>query len=258
MPGVYLDFQQRYGNEDWQMFEQLADAQVELIESRDRGYIRLFFPETIGYDSVLDAIETITCKQSHSWYFDHEGRVYRSMLPKEKYDVFCLNVNERMQKIEPKVRSIIRKDLEKIVRERNCFNVSGYFQFYGGRLQRLLQKLANEEYQRIEEEMEQEDFISLLQLFISVQEPVIDVAYLSITDLEHFQLEDRLGNDLTEEYLASVDVEDISGISNKDLIMSVLVTMIPRKIVLDVQGTLPKDFLKLLEKVFADRLQYQH
>lgn len=120
----------------------------------------------------------------------------------------------------------------------NCFNIDGYLKFTANKLKLLLQRLLQDEYHRAEQELEQEEFIELLRFFISIQPSVLDYAYLTIYH-DRFTLTDAWGNDLRQIYLDSLLEEEIDDVSDNDLIMSILITLLPREIYLDVQGKPP-------------------
>ena len=69
---------------------------------------------------------------------------------------------------------------------------------------------------------------------------------------------DEWGNDLKQIYLDSLTEEDITGVSDNDLIMSILITLLPRRIYLQIEPqTGSREFLFLLQQVFGDQLIWQ-
>ena len=70
-----------------------------------------------------------------------------------------------------------------------------------------------------------------------------------------FTLMDEWGNDLKRIYLESFLEEDIAISSDNDLILSILITLLPQRVVLSVpEPPESRDFLWLLQQVFGERL----
>jgi hypothetical protein len=70
-----------------------------------------------------------------------------------------------------------------------------------------------------------------------------------------FTLTDEWGNDLKRIYLESFREDDIAISSDNDLIMSILITLLPQRVVLCVpEPPESRDFFWLLQQVFGERL----
>lgn len=223
---------------------------------RQQGYDRVQLQAENRID-LYDLMETVIFQESMHWILQEESRYYRQLLEPGDYVTFRHQAKRRMEKLEPQLRKVIRQDLERLMQQADNFNVGGYLQFSAGRLKRVLQRLLEEEYQRLEDELEQEEFIELLRFFISVQPPLLEEAHLTIYQ-NRFTLTDEWGNDLRQIYLESLLEEEITNVSDNDLIMSILITLLPRIIYLRVQET-PKssEFLWLLQRVFGEQLIWQ-
>ena len=159
-----------------------------------------------------------------------------------------------MEKLEPQLRLIIRQDIAQRLKQNDTFNIHGYLRFAAQKLKQMQQNALQEEYQRLAEELEQESFIELLRFFVAVQPPVLKEAYLTMTTIG-FTLMDEWGNDLKRIYLESFLEEDIAISSDNDLILSILITLLPQRVVLSVpEPPESLDFLWLLQQVFGERL----
>lgn len=256
MSGVYFDFQACYDGDYWRLFEQLEEQQIRLIEDNPLGYMRIYFPEQLTRTAVLDALEAIIFRQSMGWSWEHYGRIYRKLLPEDYYGELAVNVQKRQRKEEEGLRQSLRQELELAIRDRNQLNASGYLQFRARKWQRRIQNLIHEEYCHIEEKIEQQEFISLLRLFVSTQAPVLDTVYLMIDQTGSFQIKDEQGHNLRQEYLTTVFPEELEDISEADLMMSILVTLLPKRIMLHLDEYTPREMLHLLEEVFHEQIVY--
>lgn len=240
-------------NPQLQSWLEQGQAQVQVETSRKCGYDRLLLQAEETTD-LLNLLEDVTFQESMHWILEEEEYSYRSFIDPDLYQSFLLRAKQRIEKMEPQLHQAIRCDLEQLIPDADCFNVRGYLQFSAKKLKRLLRRLLQEEYYRLENELEQEEFVELLRFFISVQPPLLDCAYLTIYG-NKFTLTDEWGNDLRQIYLESLLEEEISGVSDNDLIMSILITLLPREIYLEIrEAPRSTEFLVLLQRVFGDQL----
>lgn len=227
-------------------------GQVQPVELRQAGYARLLL-QSAQRDDLLALIETITYQECVNQILHEMEERYRGLLAPELYQRFRARAAEQMRGRERQLRSVIRQDLTQLLDTKSCFNVSGYLCFAANRLKRLLQRLMQEEYHRLDDQLEQEEFVELLRFFVAVQPSVLECAYLTFYG-SRFTLTDEWGNDLRQIYLESLQEEE-KDVSDNDLIMSILITLLPQQIYLEVKEPPISDaFLQLLQQVFGDQL----
>mgnify|MGYP004717981239 FL=1 len=256
MQNIFLDIPAGAWKRNPELTDWLEHGQAQTGLLRQHGYDRVLL-RTENLSELYDLLETVIFQESMHWILQEEGSYYRHLLEPEAYDDFQRQAKRRIEKMEPQLRGLIRRDLERMLPDTGCFNVSGYLRFSAKRLKRLLQRLLQEEYHRLESELEQEEFVELLRFFISVQPPLLEQAYLTLYG-DHFTLTDGWGNDLRQIYLESLSEEEITGVNENDLIMSILITLLPRTIYLEVKER-PKsgEFLVLLQRVFGEQMVWQ-
>ena len=231
----------------------LTQGQAQVENTRQQGYSRLRLQAEQGTD-ILALLEDVTFQESVRWILREEQRHYQNLLGAEVYPSFQQQAQQRILRMEPQLRTVIGHDLERLLPAADSFNVNGYLRFSARKLKRLLRQLLREEYQQMEEEMEQEEFVELLRFFVSVQPPLLDCAYLTIYG-SRFTLTDEWGNDLRQIYLDSLLEEEITGVSDNDLLMSILITLLPAEIHLEIKELPPApEFLELLRRVFGEQL----
>ncbi len=223
------------------------------VEPRRRGFSRVKLQAEERAD-LYDFIETVTFQESLHWVLREEERGYRQLLEPNDYVVFRQQAKRRIEKLEPQLRTMIRSDLEQFLQQKDSFNISGYLRFAAPTVKRMMQRVLEEEYHRLEEELEQEEFVELLRFFVSIQPPLLEEAHLTIYQ-NHFTLTDEWGNDLRQIYLESLLEEEIADIGDNDLIMSILITLLPRTIYLRIQEPpQSREFLLLLQQVFSEQI----
>jgi len=229
------------------------NGQMQPVELRQAGYVRLLL-RSAQRDDLLALIETITYQECVNQILREMEERYHSLLAPELYQRFRAHAAEQLRGSERQLRNVIRQDLTQLLDAKACFNVSGYLCFAANRLKRLLQRLMQEEYHRLDDQLEQEEFVELLRFFVAVQPSVLECAYLTFYG-SRFTLTDEWGNDLRQIYLESLQEEEIKGVGDNDLIMSILITLLPQQIYLEVKEPPISDaFLQLLQQVFGDQL----
>ena len=230
MQRIFLDIPAGVLQKTPELQSWLEQGTAQSEQPRQHGYDRILL-QADEWTDILDLLENITFQESMRWIWSEQKKDYQYLLGADRCEQFQAQTKGRIDKMEPQLRATIRQDLE----------------------QRLLQ----DEYHRAEQELEQEEFIELLRFFISIQPSVLDYAYLTIYH-DRFTLTDAWGNDLRQIYLDSLLEEEIDDVSDNDLIMSILITLLPREIYLDVQGKPPSaEFLLLLQRVFGEQIVWK-
>ncbi|MFR6291059.1 MAG: sporulation protein YtxC [Peptococcaceae bacterium] len=256
MQRIFLDIPAGVLQKTPELQSWLEQGTAQSEQPRQHGYDRILL-QADEWTDILDLLENITFQESMRWIWSEQKKDYQYLLGADRCEQFQAQTKGRIDKMEPQLRATIRQDLEQLLAGHNCFNIDGYLKFTANKLKLLLQRLLQDEYHRAEQELEQEEFIELLRFFISIQPSVLDYAYLTIYH-DRFTLTDAWGNDLRQIYLDSLLEEEIDDVSDNDLIMSILITLLPREIYLDVQGKPPSaEFLLLLQRVFGEQIVWK-
>lgn len=108
-----------------------------------------------------------------------------------------------------------------------------------------------------EKEKEYKEFIELLRYFVEVQLPKIDVVYLTLYENGEFDIYDKFKKDVNHLYEEEMK-EDLSNdkLSNEDILLGALVTMSPKKIIINnsYEGLLDSDIVRTIYKIFEHRV----
>jgi len=103
-------------------------------------------------------------------------------------------------------------------------------------------------------EKEYTEFIKILQYFVDIQEPKIDVVNVVISENKYELYDDRkrlINNDFLEEI---ADELSESNINYDDLLISSLITIAPRKVIIHIRSGDEKDeIIKIIENVFTNK-----
>lgn len=252
MQSIFLDIPANVVQHTSVLQSWLTCGRAQMASQRQQGYSRMRL-EAAQDTELLALLEEVTFQESVRWILREEQRYYQSLLGAEVYPGFQAQAQQRILRMEPQLRKVIGQDLARLLPAAHSFNVNGYLRFSARKLKRLLRQLLREEYQQMEEQLEQEEFIELLRFFVSVQQPLLERAYLTIYG-SHFTLTDEWGNDLRQIYLDSLLEEEITGISDNDLLMSILITLLPAEIHLELEEPpVTPEFFALLQRVFGER-----
>ena len=107
-----------------------------------------------------------------------------------------------------------------------------------------------------QDEKERLEFAAILESFVQMQEPVVAQADV-LWQAGGFEVRDEKGCDLKKIYETSLlleHMEDPEDISGEDLLLSILITVVPAKLVIHGDGT--KEALGMVALVFEDRLHW--
>ncbi|MGI6453148.1 MAG: sporulation protein YtxC [Syntrophomonadaceae bacterium] len=119
---------------------------------------------------------------------------------------------------------------------------------------RFAVELAMEE---LKDEKEYNEFVKLLRYFVDSQPPKVVEVNLSVDANGVFHLWDGKGTKIEENYM-SFYLEDISvnEVNIDDVLISILITIAPRKIVLHNTENVPvNEAMKMIKNVFHDKIQ---
>lgn len=254
MSVTYLDFEAKYFPVEWYNKKYLAEQKLELIEDKFEKYMRIYLPASMRLEDKLQIIEDWVFQQGCIWSWLKYGQQYHSLLPSSYYEKMEKQVGYLQQKEETLLRNALRHDLQARIRKSKQFNISGYLFFAAESWKQLMQSFIYEIYLQIEDEIEQEEFVALLQYFVRTQPAILDKVYLILDSDGNFQLKDEIGHNLREEYLEQISEEELGDIGEVDLLLSILVTLLPQKIYLQTEGEGNLPQLRLLQQVFGDKI----
>lgn len=232
-----------------------------------RGYAEIQTLRACGYDRIrlliedvalfYELMETIILQEGLYIIWKKEGLKYRSILGEDHYLLLQKQVTDRIKELKSQLQQIIHSDLKQHLLDTNHLNIAGYLQFSAHRLNGMLQDILQEEYRKLEQELEEKEFIELLRFFVAIQQPSIEKAYLTIRGTT-FTLTDEWGHDLYQIYLESFlneEIEEIKDISDNDLLVSILISLLPRVLYISVKELPPSnEFLGFLQQIFGDQM----
>ncbi len=103
---------------------------------------------------------------------------------------------------------------------------------------------------------EYNEFIKLLKYFVEIEESKLDKLNILIDSTGKYTLKDSEGNDLTEEvYIEISDVKYVENISIDDMLISWLITNVPKEInIYNIENCTNKELINTIKNVFEERV----
>lgn len=150
----------------------------------------------------------------------------------------------------------VRRDLRALNWQKPVLDIAGFTAFAARSLHRQMVAFGREEWLVYQEEKERLEFAAILQSFVQMQEPVVAEADV-IWQAGEFEVRDEKGCDLKKIYETSLlleHMEDPKDISGEDLLLSILITVVPAKLIIHGEGA--KEALRMVAMVFDDRLHW--
>ena len=152
-------------------------------------------------------------------------------------------------------KALVRKKLSEYLTTADSINIDGFVRF---RMREYRERLEYFMYEAIEEymaEKEYEAFVELLTEYINIQPPVIDFLHIKAEQDGSFSLYDFAQNNI------SVSCESRSGdaaidslLSEEDKLISILLTLTPRRIIWhNPENASNSKLIKTLKSVFGQR-----
>lgn len=166
---------------------------------------------------------------------------------KDESSIYCINrKNNVMDKIV------------KCIEENNEININGFLTFRMKELREDLESIIDKVVEKYMVEKEYSEFIKLLKYFVEIQESKIDEINIIIDKNSNYEIRDKNGNDIMEDFLSDLSESKLSGSTNiDDIIISGLITNSPQLIKIHCsENCSNKEMLDTIENVFTDRVSF--
>ncbi len=150
--------------------------------------------------------------------------------------------------------SFVKKILKRYFRENSTGNVEGLVSFRFFEYKKMLNRLADELVDIYYLNREYEDFIELLRYFVAVQDNRPKVAYICAKKDGSYQILNENKEDITQKCVMEfANAEETKSISFDDLLISILITLAPEKIIVKNSENIKNTQLfETIEKVFEE------
>ena len=155
-------------------------------------------------------------------------------------------------------KRVVEKILEGYFLENDSGNVEGIVNFRLREYKKILNKMAERLVDIYYLNREYDDFIELLRYFISVQSTRCELVYIVVNDGAMYTVLDEEKNDITKKVLLElVPPEEIENVAFDDLLISMMISIAPKKIIIKNKEKIKNQQLfETLEKVF-EKVEYK-
>ncbi len=153
------------------------------------------------------------------------------------------------------------KKIKKCVDENNEINIDGFLTFRCKELFKDIKGIVDKIVEKYMVDKEYNEFIKLLKYFVEIEESKLDKLNILIDSTGKYTLKDSEGNDLTEEvYIEVSDVKYVENISIDDMLISWLITNVPKEInIYNIENCTNKELINTIKNVFEERVNiYNH
>ena len=260
MQHVYLDItaEQLVHNRVLQWYLTESDQAHNVNEKYHRIYL-----QNDSADNTKQLLVQMTIEESVHWVLKRRKYLISQLIEPEQ---FYLQLWERVQYIQPQLELFVQHDMDTFYSRHHraalvSWNMEGYLLFAAKKLKWTVETIMQDVYQSCRDEQEREEFIALLQFCAATQQSLLDDVYVTL-EKERFTMVDVWGNDLQQIYLETLPAEEYRDVQMHDLLLSILMTMMPKNIhlfaaeeLLNAEEQLEQQkLLELLRKIFGDRI----
>lgn len=227
-----------------------------LVCDRERTYATIDLSDEKVFDEYIRYLSRYIIKK-------YEDKILKRIITKNypeipKYAIAEILTLKKETDIRPR-----QKTVEKILKSYFCDhkegNVEGIVRFRFFEYKKILKELADELVDVYYLNREYEDFIELLRYFISVQEFRTELVYINVLPSGTYLIFDEKRNDITKECINEfVSNNEIKDASFDDLLISILITLAPTKIVVENKEYIKNvQLFETIEKVF-EKIEYKN
>lgn len=207
---------------------------------------------------IEESVHWVLQKKHSTWHKEFTGTAF-----------FYEALQDRVSKIYSQLELLVCRDIDSFCQKETEYakafwNLEGYLRFAAKKLKWAVETILQEVYQSCKDAREREEFISLLQFCVAIQPSLLDEVYVTM-EADRFTMVDNWGNDLQQIYLDTLPKEEYIGAQMHDLLLSILMTMMPKIIHLSIVTAKPSEplereqqnFLQFLTEIFGNRLRIE-
>lgn len=187
----------------------------------------------------------------------YESKILKRIIKKNYPEIPHFAVNEIVKSrddVDHRERTeVVENILKGYFRENKSGNVEGIVNFRFYEYEKLLNAISEDLVDIYYLNREYEDFIELLRYFISVQDRRPEMIYLIVNKYGMYTILNEKRQDITNRCLAEfLSPEDVRRDGYDDLLISILITLAPEKIMVENKENIKNEQLfETIEKVFG-------
>jgi len=155
-------------------------------------------------------------------------------------------------------KRVVQDILKAYFLENKSGNIEGIVTFRLDEYKKMLNQLADVLVEEYCLNKEYDDFIDLLRYFINVQSSRAEIVYIVVNDEDMYTVLDEKKHDITGKVISDlVPQNEIKYVTHDDLLISMLISIAPKKIVINNKEKIKNVHLfETVEKVF-EKVEYR-
>lgn len=165
----------------------------------------------------------------------------------DESSIYCIN---KKNKMIDKITQCIEENRE--------ININGFMTFRMKELRDDLEGIIDKIVEKYMVEKEYNEFIKLLKYFVEIQDSKIDLMNIEISSDGEYIIRDKNGDDITRRLFDELnDLRYRENTNNEDVLISVLITNSPEKIIIHcAENCRNEELIDTVKKVFTNRVEF--
>lgn len=161
-------------------------------------------------------------------------------------DFYCLN----------KINDII-ENIKEFILENDYINIEGFITFRMKNFLKDIECIIDKVVEDYMIEKEYNEFIKLLNYFVDIQDCKLEEVNIIVQKNGSYEVKDSKGLDIFKDFLNEItDVAEVGIINTEDIIISGLITNVPKKIkIYNEEYCINKEFIQTIKSVFGERVE---
>lgn len=231
-----------------------------IISEREFPVVNVFYDENHTYTvldlSNKDVFKKYICMLSAYIIDRYETKILKRIILKKYPEIPHITVNEILKLRENENiferKKVVEGILKEYFAENTEGNVEGIVNFRLYEYEKILNSMAENMVDLYYLNREYDDFVELLRYFISVQTSRPELVYIVVNKCGMYSVLDQREKDITKETMAElVPPEETESIAYDDLLISMLISLAPEKIIIkNCENIKNKQLFETIEKVF--------
>ncbi|MCG4586374.1 putative sporulation protein YtxC, partial [Anaerosalibacter bizertensis] len=155
-----------------------------------------------------------------------------------------------------KEKELIFKEVYDYISINDLMIVDGFVSFRLKSRDKIINEIIKRSIDEFSAVKEYREFINILQYFIDIQEPKIDLINVVIDD--EYKLYDKENNLIDNDFFSDI-ISELSddGINEDDILISSIITIAPQRLIIHVnEENKDKEIVDILQSVFIDKVEF--
>lgn len=182
---------------------------------------------------------------------------YKNFSRDEKVEIVQLAYKNLYNENEfVKEKELIFNEVYDYISINDLMIVDGFVSFRLKSRDKIINEIIKRSIDEFSAVKEYREFINILQYFIDIQEPKIDLINVVIDD--EYKLYDKENNLIDNDFFSDI-ISELSddGINEDDILISSIITIAPQRLIIHVnEENKSKEIVDILQSVFIDKVEF--